>query len=78
MSELEGGTSAPSPMPYERCPAALKPPEVVAFAAPSSALLDLAQTGQRRRELQLPDCCYAWCSVPPAGTVLKASHPKIK
>lgn len=78
MRELESGTSAPAPSPYERCPIAVKPPEVVAFAAPGAALLDVAQTGQRRRELQLADCCYAWCSVPPSGTVLKPTHPKIK
>jgi hypothetical protein len=78
MRELEGGTSLPSGAPYEHCPLAVTPPEVVAFAAPSSALLDLQQTGQRRRDLQLPECCYSWCSVPPAGTVLKATHPKIK
>lgn len=78
MRELEGGTSTPSQSPYDRCPVAVKPPEVVAFAAPSSALLDLNQTSQRRRDVQLPDCCYGWCSVPPSGTVLKASQPKIK
>jgi hypothetical protein len=78
MRELEGGTSTPSASPYTRCPVAVKPPEVVAFSAPSSALLDAAQTGQRRRDMQLPECCYGWCSVPPAGTVLKVSHPKIK
>jgi hypothetical protein len=78
MRELESGTSRPSQSPYERCPAAVKPPEVVAFAAPKSALLDSNRTGQRRRDVQLPDCCYGWCSVPPSGTVLKASHPKIK
>jgi hypothetical protein len=78
MRELEGGTSTPSASPYGHCPVAVKPPEVVAFSAPSSALLDVAETSQRRRDLQLPECCYGWCSVPPAGTVLEASHPKIK
>ena len=78
MRELEGGTSTPAQSPYDHCPVAVKPPEVVAFAAPKAALLDVAQTEQRRRELQLADCCYGWCSVPPSGTVLKAAHPKIK
>lgn len=76
MRELEGGTSRPAQTPFDRCPAALKPPEVVAFSAPNAALLDAAQTAQRRREIQLADCCYGWCSITPAGTVLKAGHPK--
>lgn len=78
MRELEGGTSQPAASPFERCPAALKPPEVVAFSSPNSALLDATRTGQRRRDMQLADCCYGWCSKAPAGTVLKNSHPKIK
>ena len=79
MRELENGTSLPAPSPFDRCPAALKPPEVVAFAAPSSALFDVSQTAQRRRDMQLADCCYGWCSITPAGTVLKKStQPKIK
>ena len=78
MRELEGGTSIPSASPYDRCPVAVKPPEVLAFAAPGSASLDVAQTTQRRRDLQLPECCYGWCSVPPSGTVLKATQPKTK
>jgi len=78
MRELEGGTSQPAASPFDRCPVALKPPEVVAFAAPPSALLDAAQTNQRRRDKQLAECCYGWCSKAPSGTVLKESHPKIK
>ena len=79
MRELEGGTSAPAASPLDHCPAAVKPPEVLAFSAPSSALLDVTMTGQRRRDLQVPDCCYGWCSSAPSGTVLKPSaHPKIK
>ncbi len=77
MRELESGTSAPAASPFERCPSALKPPDVVAFAAPASARLDTAQTAQRRRETLLADCCYGWCSSTPAGTVLKA-QPKTK
>jgi hypothetical protein len=78
MRELEGGTSLPAQDPFDRCPAALKPPEVVAFSAPSSALFDVARTAQRRRDMQLADCCYGWCSITPAGTVLKSAQPKIK
>jgi hypothetical protein len=77
LRELESGTSRPAASPYERCPAAVKPPQVVAFAAPASALLDVAQTTQRRRETLIADCCYGWCTTPPSGTVLK-THPKIK
>ena len=78
MHELENGTSTPAASPFEKCPVAVKPPEVVAFAVPASALLDVAQTAQRRRETLIADCCYGWCSKAPSGTVLKASHPKIK
>ena len=78
MRELEGGTSLPAPSPYERCPAALEPPEVASFSAPKSALLEASQTAQRRRDKQLADCCYAWCSIAPAGTVLKTPQPKIR
>jgi hypothetical protein len=77
MRELEAGTSLPAPNPFGRCPAAIKPPEVSAFSAPTSALFDVSRTAQRRRDKQLADCCYGWCSITPAGTVLK-SQPKIK
>jgi len=78
MRELEAGSSTPAANPFERCPGAVKPPEAVAFSVPSSALLDVNQTSQRRRDRQLPDCCYAWCSKAPTGTVLKRSQPKTK
>ena len=79
LRELEGGTSRPASSPFDHCPVAIKPPEVVAFSAPSSALLDVAATAQRRRDVLLADCCYAWCSKAPSGTVLKPSaHPKTK
>jgi len=78
MRELEGGTSLPAPNPFDRCPVALKPPEVVAFAAPNAALFDASQTAQRRRDMRLADCCYGWCSITPAGTVLKSAQPKTK
>jgi hypothetical protein len=78
LRELEGGTSLPASRPFEGCPLAIKPPEVLSFSAPSSALLDAEQTAQRRRDVQLAECCYGWCSKTPAGTVLKSAHPKIK
>ena len=79
MRELEGGTSVPAAAPFDRCPLAISPPEVAVFAAPRSAQLDVAQTGKRRSDKQLAECCYGWCSQMPTGTVLKPSvHPKIK
>lgn len=78
MRELEQGTSQPAQTPFEHCPLAVKPPEVLAFAAPSSALLDVTQTAERRRDRLLADCCYGWCSKAPVGTVLKSAQPKIK
>lgn len=77
MRELEQGTSAPAPSPYDHCPVAVKPPEVSAFSAPASALIDVAWTTQRRQETKLAECCYGWCSKAPSGTMLK-SHPKTK
>jgi len=77
MRELEGGTSEPGPSPYDRCPMALKPPEQSAFSAPTSVLIDVAKTNERRQNTKLPECCYGWCSKIPAQTVLR-SHPKTK
>jgi hypothetical protein len=77
MRELEGGTSEPAAAPYDRCPVAVKPPEASAFSSPASAGIDFAQTTKKRQETKLADCCYAWCSKEPAGTVMKP-HPKIK
>jgi len=77
MRELEGGTTEPFNEPFERCPAAVKPPEVAVFAAPTSALLDSSATAQRRQDTRLPDCCYGWCSKAPPGTMLK-THPKMR
>ncbi|HWZ92196.1 MAG TPA: hypothetical protein VNW92_25205 [Polyangiaceae bacterium] len=77
MRELETGTSEPAASPYDRCPLSVKPPEISAFSAPTSAMLDVAHTTQRRQDTKLPECCYGWCSKAPARTVLK-SHPKTK
>ena len=77
MREFESGTSQPAASPFDKCAAAIKPPEVVAFSVPQSAQLDVNQTAKRRRETLLSDCCYGWCSKVPSGTVLK-TQPKIK
>ena len=78
MREFESSASVPAESPLERCPLAVKPPESVAFSAPNSALLDVKQTRERRRDRLLPDCCYAWCSKAPTRTLLKPSHPKTR
>jgi hypothetical protein len=75
LRELESGTSEPSASPYDHCPVAVNPPEVASFSAPASALLDIAQTTQRRRDAKLAECCYGWCSKQPSGTIV---HPKTK
>ncbi|HEX3851388.1 MAG TPA: hypothetical protein VHW01_10510, partial [Polyangiaceae bacterium] len=54
MRELEGGSSEPASVPYNRCPVALRPPESAAFSAPQSALLDLSDTAKKRQETTLP------------------------
>jgi len=77
MRELESGSSQPAASPFNKCPAAIKPPEVVAFSVPTSASLDVTETAKRRHDTLLADCCYGWCSKVPSGTVLKA-HPKTK
>lgn len=79
MRELESGSSSPAASPYEHCPVAVKPPELLSFSAPSSALLDLSRTAKRRQDMGLADCCYAWCSQAPAGSVSKKkAQPKTK
>jgi len=77
LREPETGTSQPASGAFDRCPVAVKPPEISAFSAPASALLDVAQTTKRRADIKLPECCYSWCSKAPAKTVLKA-QPKTK
>lgn len=64
--ELEAGTSLPGPAPFERCPLAVQPPEVVAFSVPKAAPLDVATT-QQQRSRGGGQCCYGWCSRMPAG-----------
>jgi hypothetical protein len=74
--EPEGETSGShAGAPYDRCPAALTPPEEVAYSAPKAARLDVNETAQRRSQ-GTPDCCYAWCSQVPYGIWAKPSAPK--
>lgn len=64
--EPEGGTTEPAPPPWQRCPAALRPPEGRAFSLPEAAPFDVAASGQRRGQ-GLAECCYTWCSRLPEG-----------
>lgn len=66
MPELESGTSRPAEHPLERCPVAIRPPEVLHFSVPKAAPLDLVVTQERRRS-GLNECCYGWCSRMPVG-----------
>jgi hypothetical protein len=66
--ELEGGTTQPAPEPFARCPAAVTPPEGVAFSAPKAAPFDVSVTATRRAQ-GFKECCYGWCSqAPPEPT----------
>jgi len=56
--------------PYDRCPAAIEPPQAAAFAVPKAALLDWKSTSSRRSQGR-PECCYAWCSNAPPGSGLE-------
>jgi hypothetical protein len=71
MPEPEGGVSTDrAAAPFNRCAAAVRPPQGAAFSVPSAALLDPNSTNERRG-LGFSDCCYAWCSVAPPGTGLE-------
>jgi len=79
MREAEGGVSQPISSAFERCPAAVKPPDAQSFSAPGAAQFDQVATADRRQQSKLAECCYGWCSKAPAGTVLSHKHqPKIK
>jgi len=68
--ELESGTEGQlAPSPFDRCPAAIRPPADHVYAVPSGALLDPALSSDRRRGGD-PLCCYSWCSVAPPGTTI--------
>lgn len=71
MPEPEGGVSTSrAAAPFDRCAAAVRPPQGAAFSVPNAALLDPNATTQRRG-LGFSECCYAWCSVAPPGTGLE-------
>jgi hypothetical protein len=71
MPELEAGTSGElAGSPYDRCPAAVRPPAGVVFSVPPGALLDPERTAQRRAQ-GTRDCCYGWCSIAPPGSGLE-------
>jgi hypothetical protein len=65
MPQLESGSSKPAEE-FERCPVAIRPPEVIHFSVPPAAPLDLALT-QERQTRGLAECCYGWCSRMPVG-----------
>jgi hypothetical protein len=68
--ELEGGASDPAPAPFARCPAAIAPPQGVAFAAPKAAAFD-PQISATRRAQSFKECCYGWCSAAPPEALKK-------
>jgi len=71
MPEPEGAVSTErAASPFERCAAAVRPPQGAAFSVPSAALLQPALTNERRG-LGFTECCYAWCSIAPPGTGLE-------
>jgi hypothetical protein len=74
IAELEGGTRGKlAHDPYGACPAAIRPPEGIAFSVPPGALLDYGLTASRRRASE-PLCCYGWCSIAPPGTALERTN----
>jgi len=77
MVEPEAGVSDSAASPYDRCPAAIRPPPAVAFSAPKAALFDPSRTGEKRQQGQ-NECCYGWCSKTPPGTGLRTQPPKTK
>ncbi len=70
--ELEGGTEGElASSPFDRCPAAIRPPEDRVYAVPRGALFDPALSNERRQGGD-PLCCYSWCSIaPPATTITR-------
>lgn len=73
MPELESGSSNPADVPWEKCPLAIRPPEVIHFSVPKAAPLDFAMTEERRNR-GLTECCYGWCSRMPTGLVLEKAQ----
>ncbi len=64
IDEPESGASMPVAAPYNRCPAAIRPPEGSAYQVPDGALFDWEQT-QTKRTAGFGACCYSWCSEGP-------------
>jgi hypothetical protein len=82
MEEPEAGTLISVGSPFDRCPAAISPPQAAVFSSAESAPFDAALTTAHRTKGQA-HCCYSWCSqAPPGSGILKASsqpaHPKSK
>jgi hypothetical protein len=62
--------------PFDRCPAAVRPPEAAVFSVPVAAALHPGLTSERRLAGErtgqaFGECCYAWCSIAPPGTGLE-------
>jgi hypothetical protein len=71
MPEPEGRiTTEHAAAPFDRCAAAIRPPQGASFSVPSAALLHPGITNERRG-LGLSECCYAWCSIAPPGSGLE-------
>jgi hypothetical protein len=64
--------SEPADGPLDRCPIAIRPPEVIHFSVPPAAPIDYGVT-QDHRSRGLADCCYAWCSRMPVGILQEKS-----
>lgn len=73
MPELESGTSRPGPEPFDRCPVAIRPPEVIHFSVPRAAPLDFEKTREKRAH-GARECCYGWCSRMPAGVLTEKAR----
>ena len=75
VDEPESGTSEPMAQPFDRCPAAVTPPDGAVYSAPKAAPFDIAGT-QMRRQVGFKECCYAWCSKAPPTAVKIAKPPQ--
>jgi hypothetical protein len=74
MPEPEGRIStSPAAAPFDRCAAAVRPPQGAAFSVPSAAMLHPGLTNERRG-LGYTECCYAWCSIAPPGSGLERTR----
>ncbi len=71
MPEPEGRISTQlADPPFDRCPAAVRPPQAAVFSVPTAALFHPGLTNERRAA-GFGECCYAWCSIAPPGTGLE-------